>query len=88
VAHPHAPRDEVAQALVGGGGGWGHGGILAGIPCAGRIAGAGGVTGGGTGGGEALPRCHALLQALSQALRDASTPFPCVGCTNIIELLK
>jgi hypothetical protein len=25
VAHPHAPRDEVAQALVGGGGGWGHG---------------------------------------------------------------
>ena len=28
VAHPHAPRDEVAQALVGGGGGWGHGGIL------------------------------------------------------------
>jgi hypothetical protein len=47
-----------------------------------------GVTGGGTGGGEALPRCHALLQALSQALRDASTPFPCVGCTNITELLK
>jgi hypothetical protein len=31
----------VPQALVGGGGGWGHGGILAGIPCAGRLAGAG-----------------------------------------------
>jgi hypothetical protein len=29
VAHAHAFRDEVAQALVGGGGGWGHGGILA-----------------------------------------------------------
>ena len=29
VAHPHAPRDGVAQALVGGGGSWGHGGILA-----------------------------------------------------------
>ena len=26
VAHAHAPRDVVAQALVGGGGGWGHGG--------------------------------------------------------------
>ena len=25
VAHVHAPRDVVAQALVGGGGGWGHG---------------------------------------------------------------
>ena len=23
-AHPHAPRNGVAQALVGGGGGWGH----------------------------------------------------------------
>ncbi len=46
------------------------------------------VTGGGICRGEALPRCHALLQALSQALRDASTPFPCVGCTNITELLK
>jgi hypothetical protein len=29
VAHPHAFRDEVAQALVGGGGVWGHGEILA-----------------------------------------------------------
>jgi hypothetical protein len=29
VAHAHAFRDGVAQALVGGGGGWGHGGILA-----------------------------------------------------------
>ena len=48
-------------------------------PCAG---------GGGTGEGEALPRCHALLQALSQALRDAASPFPCVGCTNISWLLK
>jgi len=56
VAHPHAPRDEVAQALVGG--------------------------------GEALPRCHALLQALSQAVRDDPSLFPCVGCTNITELLK
>jgi len=28
VAHAHAPRDGVAQALVGGGGGWGHGGNL------------------------------------------------------------
>jgi hypothetical protein len=28
VAHAHAFRDVVAQALVGGGGGWGHG-ILA-----------------------------------------------------------
>jgi hypothetical protein len=28
VAHAHAPRDGVAQALVGAGGGWGHGGIL------------------------------------------------------------
>jgi hypothetical protein len=46
------------------------------------------VTGGGTGGGEALPRCHALLQALSQAVRDDPSLFPCVGCTNIIELLK
>jgi hypothetical protein len=88
VAHAHALGDVVPQALVGGGGGWGHGGILAGIPCAGRLAGAEGVTGGGTGGGEALPRCHALLQALSQALRDASSPFPCVGCTNITVLLK
>ncbi len=26
VAHAHAPRDVVLQALVGGGGGWGHGG--------------------------------------------------------------
>jgi hypothetical protein len=42
VAHAHAFRDGVAQALVGGGGGWGHGGILAGIPCAGWLAGAGG----------------------------------------------
>ena len=33
------------QALVGGGGGWGQGGILAGIPCAGRLAGAGGNRG-------------------------------------------
>ena len=37
VAHAHATRDVVAQALVGGGGGWGHGGILAGIPCVGRL---------------------------------------------------
>jgi hypothetical protein len=29
VAHAHAFGDGVAQALVGGGGGWGHGGILA-----------------------------------------------------------
>jgi hypothetical protein len=28
AAHAHAPRDDVAQALVGGGGGWGHGEIL------------------------------------------------------------
>ena len=28
VAHAHALGDGVAQALVGGGGGWGHGGIL------------------------------------------------------------
>ena len=26
VAHAHAPGDVLAQALVGGGGGWGHGG--------------------------------------------------------------
>jgi hypothetical protein len=50
VAHAHAPRDGVAQALVGGGGGWGHGGILAlWGPVLGR-----GVTGGGTGEEEAL----------------------------------
>jgi hypothetical protein len=41
VAHAHALGDVVPQALVGGGGGLGHGGILAGIPCAGRLAGAG-----------------------------------------------
>jgi hypothetical protein len=29
VAHAHALVDGVAQALLGGGGGWGHGGILA-----------------------------------------------------------
>jgi hypothetical protein len=29
VAHAHALGDVVPQALVGGGGGWGHGGILA-----------------------------------------------------------
>ena len=29
VAHAHAPGDVVAQALVGGGGGWGHGGMVA-----------------------------------------------------------
>ena len=40
VAHAHALGDGVAQALVGGGRGWRHGGILAGIPCAGRLAGA------------------------------------------------
>ena len=28
VAHAHAFGDVVPQALVGGGGGWGHGGIL------------------------------------------------------------
>ena len=28
VAHAHALGDVGAQALVGGGGGWGHGGIL------------------------------------------------------------
>ena len=50
VAHAHALGDVVAQALVGGGGGWGHGGILAlWGPVLGR-----GVTGGGTGEGEAL----------------------------------
>jgi len=53
VAHAHAPRDRLAQALVSGGGGWGHGGTLAGIPCAGRLAGAG-VTGGGTGEGRTV----------------------------------
>ena len=52
VAHAHALGDVVPQALVGGGGGWGHEGILDGIPCAGRLAGAGGVNGGGTGGGR------------------------------------
>ena len=31
MAHPHAPGDGLAQALVGGGGGWGHGGSLAGV---------------------------------------------------------
>ncbi len=41
VAHARALGDGLAQALVGVGGGWGHGGILAGIPCAGRLAGAG-----------------------------------------------
>jgi hypothetical protein len=41
VAHAHAPRDGLAQALVGGGGGWGHGGILDGISGEGRLAGAG-----------------------------------------------
>ncbi len=48
VAHAHALVDVLAQALVGGGEGWGHGGILPGIPCAGRIAGAECVTEGGT----------------------------------------
>ena len=44
VAHAHAFRDVVAQALVGGGGGWGHEGILAlWGPVLGRC-----VTGGGT----------------------------------------
>jgi len=43
VAHAHAPRDVVAQALLGGGGGWGHG-ILA---LRGPVLGLG-VTGGGT----------------------------------------
>jgi hypothetical protein len=44
VAHAHALGDLVAQALVGGRGGWGHGGILAlWGPVLGR-----GVTGGGT----------------------------------------
>jgi len=28
VAHAHALIDVLAQAFVGGGGGWGHGGIL------------------------------------------------------------
>ncbi len=45
AAHAHALGDGVAQALVGGGGGWGHGGILAGISCAGQLAGAGGDRG-------------------------------------------
>jgi hypothetical protein len=43
-----ALRDGVAQALVGAGGGWGHGGILA---LRGPVL-VRGVTGGGTGGGE------------------------------------
>jgi len=44
VAHAHALIDVLAKALVGGGGGWGHGGILAlWGPVLGR-----GVTGGGT----------------------------------------
>jgi len=44
VAHAYALGDGVAQALVGGGGGWGHGGGLAlWGPVLGR-----GVTGGGT----------------------------------------
>jgi hypothetical protein len=43
VDHAHAPRDGVAQALLGGGGGWGHG-ILA---LRGPVLGLG-VTGGGT----------------------------------------
>ncbi len=45
VAHAHALGDGLAQALVGGGGGLWHGGILAGIPCAGRLAWAGGDRG-------------------------------------------
>jgi hypothetical protein len=44
VAHAHALGDGVAQALVGGGGDWGHGGILA---LRGPVLGRG-VTGGGT----------------------------------------
>jgi hypothetical protein len=42
MAHAHAIGDVGAQALVGGGGGWGHGGILA---LWGASAGAGGVGG-------------------------------------------
>ena len=61
MAHAHAFGDGLPQALVGGGGGWGHGGILAGIPSAGRLAGAGSVTGGGTCRGEALLSCPPSL---------------------------
>jgi hypothetical protein len=40
------------------------------------------------GGGGGWGHGWDLGRDLSQALRDASTPFPCVGCTNITELLK
>ena len=51
VAHAHALGDGLAQALVGVGGGRGHGGVLGAVGAGllGR-----GVTGGGTGEGEAL----------------------------------
>jgi len=54
-----------------GGGGWGHGGILA---LWGSVLGWG-VTGGGIGGGEALPRCQALLHPLSHTWRCAYSSF-------------
>ena len=54
VAHAHLLGDVLAQALVGGGGGRGHGGILA------------GVTGGGTGEEEVLPPGHASHPSMEQ----------------------
>ena len=59
VAHAHALGDGVAQALVGGGGSWRHGGLR----------------GGGTCGGEALRRCHALLHPLGYTWRSAYSYF-------------
>jgi hypothetical protein len=47
VAHAHAPRDVLAQALVGGGGGWVHGGSWPGSLVWAGLLGRG-VTGGGT----------------------------------------
>ena len=55
VAHAHALGDGVAQALVGGGGSWRHGGLRGGGPC----------------GGEALRRCHALLHPLGYTWRSS-----------------
>jgi hypothetical protein len=54
VAHAHALGDGVAQALVGGGGGWGHPGA------AGACAGAGGGQGVEFVGGEAQLPCLVL----------------------------